>query len=279
MSMDKKPVTPYHPIRIGAAQIRLLERLCNACAVSGDEGEVRKIVLEQVRPVADEVKVDALGNVLAVRGGTGEAPRLRVMLAAHMDEVGLMLTQDEGDGIFRFEIVGGIDTRQLAGKTVWIGHDHIPGVIGAKPIHLTEEREMESPISIDTLRIDVGPGGDKVKIGDRAAFATSFQRVGPSLRAKALDDRLGVAVLIELLKNPRPAWISWRLFPPRKRSVLAAPVWQLSPLTPTWRWRWIQPLPMTCPLGTARKMWLITPAWGRDLPFTFMMRARSQTPV
>jgi endoglucanase len=193
---------PYRPIRVGAAQLRLLERLCNACAVSGDEGEVRKIVLEEVRPVANEVKVDALGNVLAVRAGVGEAPRLRVMLAAHMDEVGLMLTQDEGDGIFRFDIVGGIDTRQLPGKPVWIGHDHIPGVIGAKPIHLTEDREMESPISLDTLRMDVGPGGDKVKVGDRAAFATSFQRLGPSLRAKALDDRLGVATLIELLKNP-----------------------------------------------------------------------------
>jgi putative aminopeptidase FrvX len=201
MSIEQS-VTPYRPVRIGAAQIRLLERLCNACAVSGDEGEVRKIVLEEVRPVADEVKVDALGNVLAVRKGAGEAPRLRVMLAAHMDEVGLMLTQDDGDGIFRFDIVGGIDTRQLAGKPVWIGHDHLPAVIGAKPIHLTEDCEMESPISLDTLRIDVGPGSDKVKIGDRAAFATSFLRLGPSLRAKALDDRLGVAILIELLKHP-----------------------------------------------------------------------------
>jgi putative aminopeptidase FrvX len=203
MSMEKT-VTPYRPIRIEAAQTRLLERLCNACAVSGDEGEVRKIVLEEIRPVADEVKVDALGNVLAIRSAAEETPRLRVMLSAHMDEVGLMLTQDEGDGIFRFDIVGGIDPRQLVGKPVWIGRDHVPGVIGAKPIHLTEKREMESPISLDTLRIDVGPGGDKVKIGDRAAFATSFQRVGPSLRAKALDDRLGVAILIELLKNPPP---------------------------------------------------------------------------
>lgn len=204
MSMDK-PMNPYRPIRIGAAQVRLLERLCNACAVSGDEGEVRKIVLDEIRPVVDEVKVDALGNVLAVRRSSGQIPRLGVMLDAHMDEVGFMITHDESDGIFRFDTVGGIDIRQLAGKPVWIGRDHIPGVIGAKPIHLTEVKEMESPISLETLRIDVGPGSTKVKTGDRAAFATSFLRVGPSLRAKALDDRLGVAILIELLKNPPPS--------------------------------------------------------------------------
>ena len=195
-------VNPYCPIRIGARQIRLLERLCNACAVSGDEGEVRKIVLEEIRPVVDQVKVDALGNVLAIRSGSGQGPRLRVMLDAHMDEVGFMLTQDEGDGIFRFDTVGGIDVRQLAGKPVWIGQEHIPGVIGAKPIHLTEEKELDTPISLETLRIDVGPGNTKVKIGDRATFATHFLRIGPSLRAKALDNRLGVVILIELLKNP-----------------------------------------------------------------------------
>jgi endoglucanase len=203
MRMEKL-IEPYRPIRIGTAQIKLLERLCNACAVSGDEGEVRKIVLDEITQVAEEVKVDALGNILAIRHGTGQKPRLRFMLAAHMDEVGFMITHDESEGIFSFDIVGGIDIRQLAGKPVWIGREHIPGVIGAKPIHLTERRELDSPISLETLRIDVGPGSTKVKVGDRATFATRFLRLGPSLRAKALDDRLGVAILIDLLKNPPP---------------------------------------------------------------------------
>ncbi len=83
--------------KIGAAQIRLLERLTQACAVSGDEGEVRAIVLEHIRPVADDVRVDALGNVLATRRGQVE-PRLRVLLTAHMDEVGFILTHDEDTG-------------------------------------------------------------------------------------------------------------------------------------------------------------------------------------
>jgi len=190
--------------KIGAAQIRLLERLCNACAVSGDENEVRAIVLEQVRPHASEVRVDALGNILAIRPGQDEGC-LKVMLAAHMDEIGFMVIDDEGEGIFRFDTVGGIDVRQLVGKPVWVGRQHLPGVIGAKPIHLTTADERKRSISLDTLRIDIGPeNAKKVKVGDRATFATSFTRLGPSLRAKALDDRLGVATLIELLRHAPP---------------------------------------------------------------------------
>ena len=192
--------------KIRTPQIKLLEQLCNACAVSGDEGEVRALVLEQVRPHADEVKLDALGNVLATRKGTARGrKRLRVMLDAHMDEVGFMLTHDEGSGIFRFDTVGGLDIRQLVGKPVWVGRDHVSGVIGAKPIHLTTAKERERSIPLDTLRIDIGPGGDpKIKVGDWATFATSFTRLGPSLRGKALDDRLGVVLLIELLKHAPP---------------------------------------------------------------------------
>jgi endoglucanase len=188
---------------IGREQLRLLAKLCNACAVSGDEGEVRSIVLEQIRPYVDEVKIDAMGNVLAVRSGVGKN-RLRVMATAHMDEVGIMIihAEDKSEGLFRFEVVGGINEVQLPGKPVWIGRKHVPGVIGSKPVHLTKKDELENSISLDVLRIDCGPGnGDKVKIGDRATFATQFARLGPSLRAKALDDRIGVVTLIELLKH------------------------------------------------------------------------------
>jgi tetrahedral aminopeptidase len=190
-----------------AAQSRLLERLCTACAVSGDEGEVRAIVLEQlqehVRSKNGEVEVDALGNVLVNLPGssTAQGARPRVMLAAHMDEVGFMITQAEEDGIYRFETVGSIDVRQIVGKPVWIGRQHIPGVIGAKPIHLTRKDEIKSIIPLDTLRIDTGLGKTKVQIGDRAAFTTPYLRLGPSLLAKALDNRLGVLALIELVKN------------------------------------------------------------------------------
>jgi tetrahedral aminopeptidase len=193
-------MTSYVP-QITSEQIGLLEKLCQACAVSGDEGEVRQIVLEQVRPYADEVKIDALGNVLVTRRGKGDhCPR--VMLAAHMDEVGFMLVNDEEGGLFRFALVGGIDPRQLVGKPVLVGREHLPGVIGAKPIHLTDAEERKHTIEVDALRIDLGPEGSaKVSKGDWATFATRFTQVGPSLCAKALDDRFGVATLIELVKH------------------------------------------------------------------------------
>jgi tetrahedral aminopeptidase len=184
---------------VGNPQFELLEKLCNACAVSGDEGEVRKIVLEEVKPYADEVKIDALGNVLVTKNGSGRN-RLRVMLDAHMDEVGFMLVSDEGEGLFGFQTVGGIDPRHLPGKPVLVGKEHLPGVIGMKPIHLADEDELKRKPSIDSLRIDLGPNG-KAKPGDWATFATKFKRVGPSIMAKAIDDRIGVATLIELVKH------------------------------------------------------------------------------
>ena len=190
--------------KIGESQIALLERLCNASAVTGDEREVRAILLEQLRPkdaapLADEIKVDALGSITAVRHAKTENP-IRVMLDAHMDEVGFLIVLDEENGLFRFIKVGGIDERVLPGKTVLVGRDNLPGVIGAKAIHLMEPGEMENKIPIDALRIDVGPGGGRVKPGDRATFSTRFRDVGTSFIAKALDNRLGCAALLEILR-------------------------------------------------------------------------------
>lgn len=183
----------------GNAQLKLLEKLCNVIAISGDEGEVRKIVLEEIKPYADEVKVDALGNVLASRQGRG-AKRTRVMLDAHMDEVGFMIVAEDGEGIYRFETVGGIDARHLLGRQVFVGKERTPGVIGGKPIHLMDAGERLRKVPVDGLRIDLGLTG-KAKIGDRAGFATKFRRVGPSILSKAIDDRIGVVTVIELLKH------------------------------------------------------------------------------
>lgn len=197
--MTEQPTTTFVPA-VGADQVALLERLCNATGVSGDEREVRAIILEQVRPLADEVRIDALGSVLAIRHARKANP-LRVMLDAHLDEVGFMIVADEEGGLYRFVKVGGIDERTLPGKGVLVGKEHVPGVIGAKPIHLTEPGETENKIGLDSLRIDVGPNGAKIKVGDRAAFATRFREIGPSFFAKALDNRLGCASLVEILRG------------------------------------------------------------------------------
>jgi endoglucanase len=183
----------------GNSQLKLLEKLCNVIAVSGDEGEVRKIVLEEIKPHADDVRVDALGNVLATRLGRGKN-RTRVMVDAHMDEVGFMIVADDSDGIYRFEVVGGIDVRHLVGKQVLVGKDRVPGVIGGKPVHLMDDDEAGRKVPLESLRIDLGLGG-KAKVGDRAGFATKFRRVGPSIMAKSIDNRIGIATVIELLKH------------------------------------------------------------------------------
>ena len=183
--------------------VKLLEKLSNAIGVSGNEDEIRQIVIEKVKPYVDEYKVDPLGNVLAVKHApTTDATR--VMFAAHMDEVGFMLVQEDSEGLFIFEPVGGIDERQLAAKPVLVGKDHVPGVIGRKPIHLTTPEERSRSIPRGNLRIDVSPAnGGKVKVGDFATFATRFQQSGDSLFGKAIDDRMGVATLLELARlNP-----------------------------------------------------------------------------
>jgi putative aminopeptidase FrvX len=188
----------------GSAQLKLLEKLCNVIAVSGDEAEVRKLVLEEVKPHADELKVDVMGNVLVTKFGTGKNKRrMRVMLDAHMDEVGFMIVADDGEGLYRFEIVGGIDVRHLVGKQILVGKDYSPAVIGGKPVHLMNGDERTRKVPLDALRIDTGLTG-KAKVGDRAGFATKFRRVGPSILSKSIDDRIGVATVIELFRQAPP---------------------------------------------------------------------------
>ena len=178
----------------------LLEELSNACAVSGNEREVRKIVRREIQPIADSFEIDALGNAIAVK--KAKTPEfMRVLISAHMDEVGFMLVDEEDPGIFRFRSIGGIDPRALAGKAVLVGPDHLHGVIGACPIHLTTPEERRRTLKISELRIDIGAENKSVKPGTFACFATRFAEWGPSLCGKALDDRLGICSLIRIFKD------------------------------------------------------------------------------
>ena len=102
--------------------------------------------------------------------------------------------------MYEFQTVGGISARHAAGKQVIVGRAHTPGVIGVRPIHLLSEAERKRVPDLDSLRIDLGLGG-AAAVGDRASFATRFRRVGPSMFAKAIDDRIGVAILVELVKH------------------------------------------------------------------------------
>jgi len=183
----------------------LLKQLTEACGAPGQEGEVRALIRSEVAPYVDEVRTDALGNLIAVKNPTSSGPK--VMLAAHMDEVALMILGIEKNGYLRFRPIGGIDPRVLVAKAVLVGEKKIPGVIGSKPIHLQKPEERERPISIDDLLIDIGAKSQEeaeklVKLGDCAYFATSYEEFGQDkVKAKALDDRVGCALLIELLKD------------------------------------------------------------------------------
>jgi putative aminopeptidase FrvX len=194
--------------RPSSHQIQLLKQLTEAVSVSGNESAVRAIVREQVTPFADELQVDALGNLLVTR--RGQSPdRLRVMLAAHMDEVGLMVTGIGNDGTLRFEPVGWIDTAQLPGKPVWIGQERLPGLIGVPPLSTFTMAGPTGRVEVAQMRVDIGAGSReeaqrKVRLGEQIAFASEFARLGPSIRAKALDDRLGVAILIEIVQHVPP---------------------------------------------------------------------------
>jgi putative aminopeptidase FrvX len=185
----------------------ILQQLSEAIGVSGDEGAIRAIIREAIADHVDEMWVDNLGNLLAVKRGTGQVG-LRVLLDAHMDEVGMMITQVESDGTLRFAQVGGMDDRVLLGKTVLVGPKRLPGVIGGKPIHLLDKDEEKKVVATKQLRIDIGArdkeaAADKVKVGDRATFATEFVDLGPTVMGKAFDDRAGCAVIIELLQGDR----------------------------------------------------------------------------
>lgn len=190
----------------------LLKELSEAFGVSGCEDEVREIIIEAIKDHVDEYRVDSMGNLIALKRGTGES-KPKVMVAAHMDEVGLMITHFEEDGSLRFRPVGGIDDRILLSKVVLIGKDRLPGVIGVKPIHLLKEKELRQVVKVDQMAIDIGAKSKEeaekvVKIGDYAVFATSFcQLTAEGLRTvkgKAFDDRAGCAVLIEVLKERYP---------------------------------------------------------------------------
>lgn len=183
----------------------LLKRLTEASGVSGNEREVRNIIIEEIKDYVDDLKIDRLGNIIAFKEGTKGSKKL--MITAHMDEVGLMVIDIDDKGLIKFTTVGGIDKRILVSKPVIIGDNKIPGVIGSKPIHLQKKNEREKAIDIDSLYIDIGVDSKEeasklVNIGDYVAFDSKYIEFGDNLvKAKALDNRVGCSLLIELLKE------------------------------------------------------------------------------
>jgi endoglucanase len=192
-----------------------LKSLSEAVGVSGKEDAVRDLILGVLDDYANEgrvvdVRVDAMGSVTARQPGTtADAPR--VLIAAHMDEVGFMVTGFDSEGLIRFTNIGGVDERILPGLRVRVGDDALPGVIIWTPIHHNHDQHTTS---LSSLRIDIGANNKddlngKVKRGDRIAFDSAFIEVGAAtVRGKAFDDRVGCALLLDLLAaGPYPVEI------------------------------------------------------------------------
>ena len=186
----------------------LLEKLSNASGVSGYENEIRQVIKDELSEHVDELSTDSIGNLFATKRGNESRPV--VMVAAHMDEVGLFVDFIEPKGFLRFREVGGIDDRVLLSQRVYVGEKKSPGVIGAKPIHLQKPDERgKKVVGSDDMFIDVGAASKDgalklAKIGDPVAFATKLIQSGNILRGKAFDDRAGCGALVELLKRSYP---------------------------------------------------------------------------
>ena len=180
-----------------------LEQLSNAIGVSGEEDAVRDIVLDAIKDHVTDIVIDAMGNVTAVKRGTG-ASNMKVMIAAHMDEIGFMVTGFESNGTLRFTNIGGVDDRILPGLRVKIGKDHVPGVIMWPPIHKNRDQSVKR---LKDLRIDIGVSSKsaaegKVKAGDRIAFDSTYAEINETMvRGKAFDDRVGCSLLIDVLQG------------------------------------------------------------------------------
>ena len=154
--------------------LNTVKTLCMLSGVSGCEQEIRDYLLERVLPFADEIETDAMGNLLVMKKGK-VSPAQKLMLCAHMDEVGVIITGYDADGFLRFDFIGGIDRRVILGKRVFVGENKIPGVIGLKPIHLVRGDEKNSVPKVDSLYIDIGAENEDeakkaVALGDRGVF-------------------------------------------------------------------------------------------------------------
>ena len=185
--------------------LELIKELCLLPGISGRENAVRDYIIEQIKDYA-EYSIDPLGNLLVFKKGKNPAKN-KVMLDAHMDEVGLIVTAITSEGFLRFTKVGGVDSRVILGRTVKVGKKAVNGVIGIKPVHLVDKKSEADIPKVDELYIDIGAKSKEealeyVRIGDSVWFESDFVEFGEGfVKAKALDDRAGCAILIEMIKS------------------------------------------------------------------------------
>lgn len=186
----------------------MLKTLCELNGTSGREEAVREFLLAHL-PKDASYTVDALGNLIVEKRGANRAKN-KVMLASHMDEVGLIITYITEDGFLRFACVGGIDSRALFGKAVKVGEQGVSGVIGGKAVHQLTKDEKNTVPEAEDLLIDIGArtkaeAESLVSLGDNAYFDSEYIEFGDGfIKSKAIDDRAGNLIMLEMLQSDLP---------------------------------------------------------------------------
>ncbi len=186
----------------------LLKKLSEAPGVSGHESRIKQMIIDEIRQNVDEIKEDSMGNLITTKKGSG---KFKVMIAAHMDEIGFMVKHIDDKGFISFETIGGFDQRSLGSQRVKIhsSKGDFTGVIGLKPPHITPQEEKDKALKLEDLRVDVGLGSKEeveeigIKPGDPITRDVLFTNLGKEniVSCKSFDNRAGCAVLIEILKQ------------------------------------------------------------------------------
>lgn len=186
--------------------IELLSRICKAPGAPGYESRIRKLVQEEVSPLADEVRVDNMGNVIALKKGVNNPDGKKVMVAAHMDEIGFIVTHIDDAGFVRFHTLGGFDPKTLTAQRVIIhGKTDMTGVMGSKPIHVMSQEERNKLPKTTDYFIDLGLPKEEVmkhiKVGDPVTRERDMIEIGNCINGKSIDNRVSVFVLIEAMRK------------------------------------------------------------------------------
>ncbi|MBM7556716.1 M42 family metallopeptidase [Halanaerobacter jeridensis] len=186
--------------------VEILKQLSETNGVSGHEKNITTQVEDILKEYTDEIKYDNLGNLIACKKGS-EQDGPKVMFAAHMDEIGLMISDIEDEGFLRFTSVGGVDQRTLVGQEVTVlGQEELQGIIGAKPPHVQSANERRKAYKMDDMYIDLGLEAEevkeKVRIGDVVTVKREFEELKNNrVTGKALDDRAGILVMLTALQE------------------------------------------------------------------------------
>lgn len=182
----------------------LLKELCLIDGVSGDETAVREAVIEKIKDVCDDYHTDNLGSLICFKKGR-KTPAKKLMICAHMDEVGFIVTAINGDGTLAFDMVGGVDPSVTIGRQVRVGKERISGVVGSTAVHNLSKEQREKAPKMSEMYIDIGADSKEdaekyVSLGDCVYFCSEFVQLGERrIRSKAIDDRAGCAMMIRLM--------------------------------------------------------------------------------